>query len=203
MRDNCAVIFLAGGESRRMGHPKAWLEFAGRPLLAHLVERMEQIASEVLVVGAPGQPFPHTSARVVHDDFPGQGPLAGMAAGFRATTRPLALVSACDTPFLNPALADYLASQAHGYQAVVPEWEGRIHPLQAIYRTELHPLLEQRLSEGQRRAMDLLPLLRVRTVTDAEIRVHDPEGLCFLNMNSPDQYERALALWPETVVRRS
>src|SRR5690242_19084918 len=129
-----------------MGCPKAWLEFAGRPLLAHLVERMALAFPEILVVGAPNQDLPRTSARVVHDEDPGAGPLAGMAVGFRATTRLLVFVARCDTPFLNPVLAEYLVSLADGYQAVVPEWDGRVHPLQAVYRTNLQPLLAERLA---------------------------------------------------------
>jgi molybdopterin-guanine dinucleotide biosynthesis protein A len=196
MQDDCAVVFLAGGQSRRMGRAKAWLEFDGRPLLAHLIERVADIFPELLVVSAPDQELPPTPARVLHDQYPGDGPIAGMAVGLRAASRPLALVSACDTPFLNPTLAAYMAGLAEGYDAVVPEWGGRVHPLQAIYRTGIYPLLEQSLAEGRHRAMELLPLLHVRSVPETEVRVLDPEGLSFLNMNTPEEYERALKLWP-------
>ncbi|HTE19166.1 MAG TPA: molybdenum cofactor guanylyltransferase, partial [Armatimonadota bacterium] len=105
---DCAAVFLAGGKSSRMGAPKAWLLFEGRPLLAHLVERMLAVCPEVVVVAAPGQELPETAARVVRDESPGEGPVAGLVVGLREVTRPLAFVTSCDVPFLDPALAAYL-----------------------------------------------------------------------------------------------
>src|SRR5947209_13666879 len=104
MSDDCSVIFVAGGQSSRMGTSKAWLEFAGRPLLEHLVERMLAVFPEAVVVTAPGQDVPRTAARVVYDERPGEGPVAGIVVGLREVTRPLAFVSSCDVPFLNPAV---------------------------------------------------------------------------------------------------
>lgn len=193
----CAVIFLAGGQSRRMGRPKAWLEFGGRPLLSLLVTRMGAAFPEVVVVSAPGQELPETPAPVVFDEAPGEGPVAGMVVGLRAVTRPLAFVSSCDTPFLSPRLAGHLAELAEGYDVVVPEWEGRLHPLHAVYRTSVQPLLAAQLAEGRRRPLDLYDRVRTRVVTEPELREVDPEGRSFLNMNTPEEFERAVALWAE------
>src|SRR5690349_17687076 len=98
MTESCSAIILAGGESRRMGRPKAWLDFRGRPLLAHMVERLSTRFEEIIVVGAPGQELPDTSARVVRDEVSGKGPVAGLATGLRAVSSPLAFVTAVDVP---------------------------------------------------------------------------------------------------------
>ena len=90
------VIFVAGGQSSRMGTSKAWLEFAGRPLLEHLVERMLAVFPEAVVVTAPGQDVPRTAARVVYDERPGEGPVAGIVVGLREAPHPLAFGSSCD-----------------------------------------------------------------------------------------------------------
>jgi molybdopterin-guanine dinucleotide biosynthesis protein A len=190
-----AVVFLAGGKSSRMGTPKAWLEFDGRPLLRHLVERMLRHFPEAVVVAAPGQELPETPARVVYDESPGEGPVAGLVVGLREVTRPFAFVAACDVPFLNPEVALHLARAAEDADAAVPEWEGRLNPLQAVYRTSVQPLLARNLAEGRRRPADLFPLVRTVVVPEAELRAIDPEGLTFLNMNAPEDYARARELW--------
>jgi molybdopterin-guanine dinucleotide biosynthesis protein A len=195
MNQDCAVIFLAGGKSSRMGAPKAWLEFDGRPLLQHLVERMEKAFPEAVVVAAPGQELPVTAARVVYDENPGEGPVAGLVVGLREVTAPLAFATSCDVPFLSPDVAVYLAGLAASYDVVVPEWEGRLHPLHAVYRTAVQPLLAEQLAQGRRRPVDLFDRVRTLVVQEEELRALDPEGCSFLNMNSPEDYERARKLW--------
>lgn len=191
----CGVVLLAGGRSRRMGHPKAWLEFDGLPLLAHLVARMQADFPEVVVVAAPGQELPPTPARVVYDEHPGAGPLAGLEVGLREVKSPLAFVCSCDAPFLNPRVAAYLAGRAEACDAVVPEWEGRLQPLHAVYRTAMQPLLAAQLGSGHRRVLDLFDQVRTRVVPADELRALDPTGRSFLNMNSPEDYSKALRLW--------
>ena len=43
------VAIQAGGESRRMGRSKATIPFGGRPLLCRLVERVDDVADEILI----------------------------------------------------------------------------------------------------------------------------------------------------------
>ncbi|MFN3651409.1 MAG: molybdenum cofactor guanylyltransferase [Armatimonadota bacterium] len=201
---DCSVIFLAGGRSSRMGTPKAWLELEGRPLLAHLVERMLGTFPEVVVVAAPGQELPPTPARVVYDEQPGEGPVAGLVVGLREVTRPLAFAASCDVPFLSPGLAAHLAGLAGDeYDVVVPEWQGRIHPLHAVYRASVQPLLAEQLAAGMRRPVALYERVRTRTVREDELRARDPEGLSFLNMNTPEEYERAKERWAAWTRTRS
>jgi molybdopterin-guanine dinucleotide biosynthesis protein A len=197
-RPDAAAVLLVGGRSSRMGSPKAALLFDGEPLLVHLVRRLSAVFPEVVVVRAPGQELPlpsDTSAKVVEDAVTDQGPVAGICAGLAAVRRSLAFVVTCDVPFLDPRLGAWMVSLADGFDVVVPVWEGRLNPLQAVYRTRVQPLLEEQLAQGRRRPVDLYDRVPVRKVSEAEIRERDPEGRSFLNMNTPDEYEQALALW--------
>jgi molybdenum cofactor guanylyltransferase len=199
MRSDLGAVLLAGGKSTRMGTPKGWLEFDGRPLLQHLVDRLLTVAHEVLVVAAPGQDLPPTSARVIYDEAPGEGPVAGLAVGLREVGTPLAFVCTCDLPFLNPALAEYLANFPGEYDAIVPEWEGKRHPLTAVYRTATaQPVFARQLAEGRRRVTDALDHLQTRIVNEAELRHLDPLGHSFFNVNTPEDYAKAQDLWQST-----
>jgi molybdenum cofactor guanylyltransferase len=194
---NATAIILAGGHSSRMGTPKAELLFEGVPLLEHLCVRLAELFPEIVVVRAAEQTLPPVEATVVEDLMPDQGPVAGLCAGLGAAQRPLAFVVSCDVPFLNPQVGAMMVDLADGYDVVVPEWEGRLHPLQAVYRTQVLPLLEEQLAAGRRRPVDLYERVPVRKVTEAEILAVDPLGLTFLNMNTPEEYQHALALWNE------
>jgi molybdopterin-guanine dinucleotide biosynthesis protein A len=202
-RPDAAAVLLVGGRSSRMGRPKAGLLFDGEPLLAHLLRRLARAFPAIVVVRAPGQDLAIPSASVIgasslvvaEDRVTDQGPVAGICAGLAAVRQPLAYVVTCDVPFLDPGLGVWMVSLVEGYDVVVPEWEGRLNPLQAVYRTRVLPVVEAQLAEGRRRLMDLYERVAVRKVSEAEIRAHDPEGRTFFNMNTPEEYERALSLW--------
>jgi molybdopterin-guanine dinucleotide biosynthesis protein A len=191
-----------------MGTPKAALLFDGVPLLQHLVRRLAALFPEIVLVRAPGQELPLSEEFrrsfpgivAVEDAVTDQGPVAGLCAGLEAVTRPLAFAASCDVPFLNVELAARLVELADGFDVVAPEWEGRLQPLQAVYRPSVHLVLAEQLASGRRRLLDLYERVAVRKVTGREILGLDPDGLTFLNVNTPDEYERALALW---AVRRS
>src|SRR5436305_4785273 len=139
----CTGVILAGGRSSRMGRPKAWLEFGGEPMLQRIARRLSAELPELVVVRAPGQGLPVVEARFAEDRVEGEGPVAGLAAGLAAVTRTFAFVVTCDVPFVSLAVARGLLSLADDQDVVVPEWEGRLHPLQAVYRASLAPLLEE------------------------------------------------------------
>ena len=100
-----AAVILAGGEARRLGGAdKALLHLGGRPLLAHVLDRLRpQI--DVIALSANGDParFAAFDVPVLADDEIGQGPLAGVLAGLdwaAAQGFDAILTTPVDTPFL-------------------------------------------------------------------------------------------------------
>jgi molybdopterin converting factor small subunit len=57
------------------------------------------------------------------------------------------------------------------------------------------PTLEQQLADGQLRVVALFDKVRTRIVDEEEIRLFDPSGDTFFNMNTPNDYEEALRRW--------
>jgi molybdopterin-guanine dinucleotide biosynthesis protein A len=106
------AVILAGGRSSRMGSPKPWLPWRGRPLLAHVVDVVASVCNPVVVVATAGMELPPLHPSVVRVDDPPEwqdgGPLVGMFAGLgvlAAHHTELAFLGACDNLFLT---ADYL-----------------------------------------------------------------------------------------------
>jgi molybdopterin-guanine dinucleotide biosynthesis protein A len=195
--DERSAIILAGGRSSRMGRAKALLPFDGEPLIAHIVRSLKDIFADVVVVLAPGQDVPALPVTLVRDEVAYQGPVSGIYHGLNTAKSDVSFVASCDIPFLNLSLITYLFSHIHDQDVVVPYWEGRYQPLFAIYRKGVTPYLHAQLQRGELRPIFLFDKVRTRKIDEEEIRRFDPEGLSFLNMNTPEDYQAALQRWRE------
>jgi molybdopterin-guanine dinucleotide biosynthesis protein A/molybdopterin converting factor small subunit len=197
------AVILTGGKSSRMGRPKALLPFAGEPLIVHVVRNLKQIFADAVVVAAPGQDLPELPAIMVCDEIAYQGPVSGIYHGLKASKTEVCFVTSCDAPFLNLQLISNLVSQISAYDVVVPYWQDRFQPLHAVYRRSVAPLLREQLDRGDLRPISLYPKVRTHEIHESEIRRRDPEGLSFLNMNSPEDYQEALKRWNGTQVNET
>lgn len=181
-----------------MGRPKALLPFGEQPLIAHIVRFLKELFADIVVVIAPDQQLPPLPVTLVRDEVAYQGPVSGIYHGLKAAGSDVSFVGSCDMPFLNLSLVSYLCSQIGDHDVVVPYWEGRFQPLLAIYRKSVAPYLQAQLQKGELRPIFLFDKVRTRKVDEEEIRRIDPEGLSFLNMNSPADYQAALERWQDS-----
>lgn len=206
-KSNILGCVLAGGLSRRMGgFDKATAEFGGRPLVAHVAERLAgQVAATI--VNANGDParFKKLRLPVVPDTIEGyMGPLAGILAAMRyarAQHPGLShLVSvATDTPFFPLNLANRLVRSGSGPDTIVLAASGdRVHSVVGLWPVSLADELDAWLRSSERRSVRAWTESRSAVavafdpVTIGAARV-DP----FLNLNTPEDLERARLLLPE------
>jgi molybdopterin-guanine dinucleotide biosynthesis protein A len=184
-----SAIILAGGQSRRMGRDKALIDFQGRPIIAHVIDTLRAVSDDIVVVSNRSDLYSSFGARVVPDYDPPCGPLGGIAVGLQAVRHPLAVVVACDMPFLSVSLLRWLIDRADGYDAVVPQMGADFEPLHAIYRRECHTPIVQRIERGERRVISFFADVRLRPVPEAEWRAIDPAGRSLMNLNTPDDLD--------------
>ncbi len=192
-----AAVILAGGRSSRMGRPKALLLFDGEPLIVHIVRTLRRLFDEAVVVAAADQELPPLAVTLVRDEVADQGPVGGIHYGLKAASKEVAFVTSCDAPFLNLSLISHLVSRISNYDVVVPYWQNRFQPLHAAYRRSVLPHLQEQLERSELRPVFLYEKVRTCKLDEDEIRRFDPEGLSFLNMNTPQDYEAALRRWEE------
>jgi molybdenum cofactor guanylyltransferase len=211
-----AGVVLAGGRSTRMGRPKASLEWHGSTLLHRVTGIVSRaVDGPTVVVRAHDQELPDlpTGARVVEDAADGRGPLQGLAAGLAAVAdeAELAYVSSTDVPLLHPAFVRAVvgAASRDAVDVALPVVHGHRHPLAAAYRTSLLPAVEELIAADRMRPAFLFERASVRELSeedllrDRELAAADPELLSVLNLNEPDDYERARSrAAPSVTVRR-
>jgi len=191
------IVIQAGGESRRMGQDKALKPFLGRPLIERVVERVSPLAQEVLVTANRPQDYAFLGLRCEPDRLPGRGALGGLYTALAIATQPLVGVVACDMPFVSPALlqAELDLLRLTGAQAVIPRHEQGTEPFHAMYdREACLPAVEAALQAGRWRVDAWFPAAEIRFLTPEEIAPHDPQGLAFWNVNTPEEFARAEAL---------
>jgi len=195
IHEDLTGIVLAGGASRRMGRDKAFLELGGRPLIAHVVERMASVCDEVLVVARDARPYAGLGVPVVADRFRGVGVLGGLHAGLEAATHGLTLAVGCDMPFLNPGLLRAFAIWAEGFDVAVLRQGEQVEPLHGAYRRTCLSTMEVAIRAGQRRIISFFPRVRVRYVTPEEVTPLDPDLRSFHNVNTLQEWEAVRAEW--------
>lgn len=199
-----AGIILAGGRSRRMGRNKALLESPGGSHLTfveHLASQLAQQCPEVLLVArdqTSGEEYLSASAnqnwRMVYDQVPNQGPLMGLFSGLQATVFSHALVLAVDLPFAQPALLSWLCAFPLAAEVLVPRVQGIPQVLLARYPRAMLPAIEECLRAGRRDPRALLEKVPVRFLEEEQLRELDPELCSFRNINTPEDFEQAIAL---------
>jgi len=205
-------VLLSGGRSSRMRTPKGLLELGGAPLLTRVARPLcsscDQLILSVSVEEyAPASFVAELTAAleraggrrvtVVRDGQAHQGPIAGVAAALRAARGNLAFVTGCDSPFLARSLVEGLfacAEAAPDIDVVLPVRGERAEPLLAVYRVAtMASHFESRLAAGGGRMTDGFADVNVLRVTGEKLRLLDPTGASFLNVNDPDDYRRACA----------
>jgi molybdopterin-guanine dinucleotide biosynthesis protein A len=190
------LAIQAGGQSRRMGRDKGLVRLGGRPLVAHLLERLSGLADDVVVTTNHPEAYAFLGVRLASDPVPGAGALAGLATALEAAAGDRTLVVACDMPFVRLPLASHLLALAADHDAVVPRLAGEFEPLLAVYGRACLPAVQASLAAGQRRVISFFSKVRLRPVEDDELRLLDPDGRSFFNVNTPEdllEAERMLA----------
>jgi len=187
-----AGILLAGGLATRMGGgDKSLKALGGRPILAHVIDRIRPQVS-ALALNANGDPARLSEwglpvASDVLPDFP--GPLAGIHAGMVwARQHGMAdIVSVpTDTPFLPADLVDRLLAARGDADIAVAMSEGNVHPVVALWPVRLADELHRLVGQGMRRVREFAGRYQI-AYADFPVGAIDP----FLNINRPEDLERA------------
>jgi molybdopterin-guanine dinucleotide biosynthesis protein A len=185
-------IVLAGGQGRRMGGvDKGLVELAGKPMIAHVLERFApQVAAVLINANQNAERYAAFGHPVVADEVDGfAGPLAGLHAGLSvARTRFVATVP-CDSPFLPADLVTRLmaALVENDAQLAVARTFAQPHPVFCAVRRDVLPHLAAFLAGGGRKIDAWYATLAVAEVG------FDDEADAFRNINTSDELAQAAA----------
>jgi molybdopterin-guanine dinucleotide biosynthesis protein A len=185
-------LVLTGGKSSRMGTDKAMLRLPdGATLLEHAIAVLSAVATEIRIIGSREKYGDvASSATIVEDIFPERGPLGGIHAALASTDTELNLVLAVDTPAVTPALLEYLVTRAAASDAlvVVPEIEGRLQPLCAVYRKEFYRLAQRSLEAGRNKVDGAFEAASTLILRQDEFEAAGFSADLFRNLNTVEEW---------------
>lgn len=190
--DICSGVILAGGMSTRFnGRNKAMIQIGGKRILDHIYNVYSELFTEIILVTNAPLEYLEWNLTMVTDIFPVRSSLTGIHAGMFHASRPFIFVSACDTPFIQKDIVRMIVSQAGpGADAVMPETSKGLEPLCAAYAVSQRPSIEAHLREGKFKIQRIFRKSRIRKISETQLRQADPEGLSFININTPEDLSR-------------
>jgi molybdopterin-guanine dinucleotide biosynthesis protein A len=173
------------------GAPKALVELGGRRLIERVVGVVRDAVDDVLLVTNTPDLYRFLGVRMVPDVFADHGSLGGLYSGLAAASGDAAFTVACDMPFLHPAVARLVIERAGEADVVVPRAGDQLQTLHALYAKACLPAMEARLRAGRLKITGFFDDVRVLEVPEAEVARHADPARVFMNLNTPDELERA------------
>lgn len=197
---NVTGIILAGGQSSRMGVNKAVLDVGGITVIEKIISELSPVVSRIVIATNDKNPYPSLGLEIVHDNYPCQGPLAGLQVGLSTADTPWCIITACDVPWITSGVFETLLHVIHKceadrpgeVQAIVPISRSIPQPLVAAYHQSVLPLVNITLASEQWSMMSLLKQLQVHYIEESYMNQHSgvTTEIALFNMNTPADYRR-------------
>jgi len=181
-------IILAGGESRRMGTLKPLVPYKGKPLINWIYDSLSPLCTEIIVIANTGD-FSHLKVSVYPDNYPGNGPAAGIEAGLSHCHTGLAFIVSCDTPNLTAGFFEYLLENHNGFDVSIAAHDGINEPLIGVYSTAVHALFRDAILSGDPHPPRIIRQCKWQEiVTGPELNFGGAD--LFLNLNTPSDLKK-------------
>lgn len=181
-------VILAGGLARRMGGiDKGLVQFAGKPMVAHVIDRLKPQVDDILInANREIEQYAALGHAVISDEIVGfAGPLAGLHKGMSAASQPFVLTVPCDSPFLPTDLAERLMADLLANEAdiAVAKTGTQAQPVFCLCKTSLKNHLESFLQSGGRKIDTWYGTLNVIEVA------FDDKPEAFANINTIEELQ--------------
>jgi molybdopterin-guanine dinucleotide biosynthesis protein A len=185
------AAIVAGGRARRFeGQDKSRLVVDGRSIIVRQLAVLQQVATEITVVGGQPGRFADLGVREQPDRLTGYGAIGGIHTAVETTSSDRVLVVACDLPFLEAGLLRRLVELSAGRDGAWVSTSRGVEPLLACYRRAAGPAIRGAIEAGRLRASDLGRVLDMASLGGAELDRFGPAERLLANVNTPADYAR-------------
>ncbi|MFH1114748.1 MAG: molybdenum cofactor guanylyltransferase [Pseudomonadota bacterium] len=187
-------IILAGGGCRRMGGiNKALLRVGGRPIVERAAEVLKGVFPEVLLITNSPEEYEFLGLPMFRDLIPGRGALGGLYTALNKCSYDSVFLVGCDMPFLNRGIVSCMAAMATAeeHDILVPRVNNKLQPMHAVYSRRCISAIEQYMDRPDLRILNFFPRVDVREVPEQDFCPYDPLFRFVMNINTPQDLERA------------
>jgi molybdopterin-guanine dinucleotide biosynthesis protein A len=189
------AIILAGGKASRMKvEDKAFLKIGNEPLISTQLRLLKRLFREIIIVtNLPEKYGVIKGVKVISDIIPHQGPLGGIYSGLMSSSSFYNFVVACDMPYINTSLIEYMYKKSSGCDAVVPKINKRYEPLYCFYSKNCLKFIGQLLDKKMFKINKLFSEIRVKEITSEEVEQFAPSAKIFTNINTREDLANVYA----------
>ena len=173
------------------GRPKALLPLGGARIVERVVAAVAPAVDDLLVVTNTPELYAFLGLPMVGDVYPDRGSLGGIYSGLKQAPGEAAFTVACDMPFLHLDVVRLVVERAAEGDVVIPRVGDQLETLHASYAKSCLPHIEARLVAGRLKIVDFFGQVRVIEIAEAEIRRYRDPALVFMNVNTPEELDRA------------
>lgn len=193
MKFDCTGVILAGGKNSRLpGKKKTFHKVGDSMILDSIYEVFSKLFKEVIIVVNDPKEFAGWDMTLVTDIIPSKCAMAGLHAGLFYASYPYVYVAACDTPFVNPSVIEYIVGEIEpGYEVIIPRTDDGLEPLSAAYSKDCIPLIENCLAQDIFMIKKFFRKKKVKEIPVEKLKALDPHMRFIFNVNTPDDLETA------------
>ena len=196
---NILGAILAGGQSKRMGKDKLFLELNNKKLIEHTIDKVKKYLKEVIIVTSQeNEFFSKNNLTTVKDCIKGQlGPLVGILTAMKWAKENLTNCSwiatfPCDTPFFPESIIENFIQESKKRESLIlcASSHGRKHNIFGLWSLDLYDKLENDLVNKKiRKVQDWTDKNKIKNL-EFKFKDYDP----FFNINTEEDLELAKKL---------
>ena len=194
---------LTGGKSSRLGRDKAFETINGCRLIDRVILLVARVSETILIITSKQKISQYTNLnhKVIADIYPNRGVLGAIYTGLVHSDTRYTLFVGCDMPLLNIPLLKHMIGSANknSFDIIVPELNGMVEPLHAIYSKTCLPAILLLLEQKKLKVADLFHIVDTKYICQDEIEQFDKNHLSFLNLNTQDDIEKANSLISQNI----
>ena len=170
-----------------MGENKAFIEIEGLPIIKRICSLFKQLFQEVIIVTNDTELFRNLDSKVYGDIIPNKGAVGGLYTGIYYSIFEYSFCVACDMPFINKALVEFLIQNIRDEDAIVPRTKDGMQPLHALYSKNCLNGIRETIDQGKYKIIDFYSRARVRIIEEEDFISLDPSKTSFINVNTPEE----------------
>jgi len=197
--DNILGAILAGGQSKRMGKDKLFLELNNKKLIEHTIDKVKKYLKKVIIItNQDNEFFSKNNLTTVKDCIEGQlGPLVGILTAMKWAKENLSKCSwiatfPCDTPFFPESIIKSFIEESEKKESLIlsASSHGRKHNIFGLWSLDLYDKLKDDLiNKKVRKVQDWTEKNKIKNL-EFEFKDYDP----FFNINTKEDLEFAKKL---------
>jgi len=197
--DNILGAILAGGQSKRMGKDKLFLELNNKKLIEHTIDKVKKYLKKIIIItNQDNEFFFKNNLTTVKDCIEGQlGPLVGILTAMKWAKENLSKCSwiatfPCDTPFFPESIIKSFIEESKKKESLIlcASSHGRKHNIFGLWSLDLYDKLEDDLiNKKVRKVQDWTDKNKIKNL-EFKFKDYDP----FFNINTEEDLEFAKKL---------